>query len=142
LLRKEISELVNQANSLQTTALATINQKKDQVDKKEKLAIKYKDKLKEDMMKNRSGKDNFSSPTLQEINIKYQNDKQKEEIINLSEEKNNPTQAEKFLKKLIEAEIYGERKRPNPQLRVELLQLKEDCPNIYRLLNKEGRVDK
>ncbi|CAG8792350.1 12610_t:CDS:2, partial [Cetraspora pellucida] len=50
--------------------------------------------------------------------------------------------AEKFLKKLIEAELYLERKQSNSQIVSELLQLKKENLNIYQLLNKEGRVDK
>ncbi|CAG8493833.1 12946_t:CDS:2 [Cetraspora pellucida] len=50
--------------------------------------------------------------------------------------------AEKFLKKLIEAELYLARKQSNPQIVSELLQLKKENLNIYQLLNKEGRVDK
>ncbi|CAG8558577.1 18909_t:CDS:2, partial [Racocetra persica] len=54
-------------------------------------------------------------PTQHDINKKYQNDAQKQEI---------------------------KRKQSNFQIVTELLQLKKDYPNIYQLLNKEGRVDK
>ncbi|CAG8841752.1 10710_t:CDS:1, partial [Racocetra persica] len=44
--------------------------------------------------------------------------------------------AERFLKKLVEAELYLERKQSNSQIVSELLQLKKDYPNIYQLFLK------
>lgn len=81
-------------------------------------------------------------PILQEINRRYQNDKQKNTIITSSElkEEKEKQLVEQFLKKIIEAEIYIEKQQSDPQLLGVLLLLEKDYPNIYQLLNKEGRV--
>ncbi|MEG7978369.1 MAG: hypothetical protein NY202_00115 [Mollicutes bacterium UO1] len=89
-------------------------------------------------------KEQTTPPTFHDIDKKYQNDPQKDEINNSINWQNNKEKqmAEEFLKKVIEAEIYCNRKKPNPQIISELLKLKKEYPSVYKSLNKEGRVDK
>ena len=90
-----------------------------------------------------SKNNNQTPPTVSEIEEKYQNDKQKNEIVNATDlNESEKKQAEENLKKLIEVEIDLKRKRLNLRLINELRELKVKNTKIYQKLNKDGRVDK